>query len=149
VFVFPANASSNQLHQTLYHWYDYRSKKVKKLQISKKADDDPISLLLKRLLGTNDGPGKRSAGWQLWGKDHFDSLKSEFNEEFKSSGKREVLRAQACNEFKKARFAMLSEEEQGEWNSKASNAHEAAKRRVKDREMELETGVMSPEDAQM
>ena len=43
---------------------------------------------------------------------------------------------------------MLSEEEQGEWNSKASNAHEAAKRRVKDCE-ELETGVMSPEDAQM
>ena len=104
--------------------------------------------MLKRLLGTNNGPGKCAAGWQLWGKDNFDTLKSEFNDEFKASGKREALRATACNEFKKARFAELSEEEQGEWNSKASNAHEAAKKRVKDRELELETGVMSPEDAQ-
>lgn len=104
--------------------------------------------MLKRLLGTNDGPGKRAAGWQLWGKDNFDALKSEFNAEFKASGKREGLRATACNEFKKASFAKLSEEEQGEWNLKASEAHEAAKKRAKDREVEFETGVMSPEDAQ-
>ena len=147
MIIFQANASSNQLSQTLYHWYDYHSKKVKKLQISKKVDNDPISLLLKRLLGNNNRPGKRAAGWQLWGKDHFNSLKSQFNNEFKASGKCDALRAQACNKFKKARFTMLSEEEQGEWNSKASNAHKAAKRRVKDRE-EFETGVMSPEDAQ-
>ena len=100
--------------------------------------------MLKRLLGTNDSPGKHAAGWQLWGKDNFDALKSEFNAEFKTSGKREALRATACHEFKKARFTELSAEEQGEWNLKASQAHEAAKKRVKDREAELETGVMSP-----
>jgi len=105
--------------------------------------------LLKRLLGTNEGPGKHAAGWQLWGKDNFNTLKSEFNEEFKASGKREVLRATACNKFKKAHFAKLSQEEQGEWDLKASKAHKTAKKRVKDHEAELEMGVMSPEDAQM
>jgi len=105
--------------------------------------------LLKRLLGTNEGPGKCAAGWQLWGKDNFNTLKSEFNKEFKASGKHEVLCATACNKFKKARFTKLSQEEQGEWDLKASKAHETAKKRVKDREAELEMGMMSPEDAQM
>ncbi|EDR01085.1 uncharacterized protein LACBIDRAFT_333599 [Laccaria bicolor S238N-H82] len=118
-----------RMQTTLYNWYDYQSKKVKKLQISKKANDDPVSLLLKRLLGTNDGPGKRAAGWQLWGKDNFDALKSKFNAEFKASGK-------------------FRRREQGEWNLKASEVHEAAKKRAKDRKVEFETGVMSPEDAQ-
>ena len=69
--------------------------------------------------------------------------------EFKASRKREALCAMACNEFKKAHFTALSKEEQREWNSKAGKAHKAAKKRVKDCKAELETGMMSPEDAQM
>ena len=45
--------------------------------------------------------------------------------------------------------AKLSQEDQEQWDLKASEVHEAAKKRVKDHEAELKTGVMSPEDAQM
>ena len=75
----------------------------------------------------NDGPGKHAAGWQLWGKDNFNTLKSEFNEEFKASEKCEGLRATACNKFKKAHFAKLSQEDQEEWDLKASKAYKVAK----------------------
>ena len=110
----------------MYNWFDHRSKKTKTLKRSK-STEDPLSILVNRLLG-NAGPAKLRTGWELWGTANYESLKAPFEQAFRESGKPEKHRTTFWNSFKKKEFLKLSEEDQKKWADDAIEAHNAAKK---------------------
>ncbi|KIJ90788.1 hypothetical protein K443DRAFT_14946, partial [Laccaria amethystina LaAM-08-1] len=107
--------------------------------------DDPIAILLHRLLG-DPSPPKRHAGWEAWGKDNFQSLKADFDAEFEATNGLEKNRVKECNKFKRQEFAKLSEDEKEKWSEVVRLEWEEAKRLIKDRE--LTPRLLEPADAQ-
>ena len=99
---------------------------MKTLKRSKSAED-PLSILVNRLLG-NAGPAKLRTGWEMWGTANYESLKAPFEQAFTESGKPEKHRAAFRNSFKKKEFLKLSEEEQKQWADDAIEAHNMAKK---------------------
>ncbi|EDR02027.1 uncharacterized protein LACBIDRAFT_332796 [Laccaria bicolor S238N-H82] len=99
-----------RMRKSLYNWFNHRSKKTKTLKRSK-STEDPLSILVNRLLGYA-GPAKLRTGWEMWGTANYESLREPFEEAFRESGKPEKHHATFRNSFKKKEFLKLSEEEQ-------------------------------------
>lgn len=140
-------SSLNTSHlQSLTNWFDRRTKRASKKR-PKSAATDPAAILLDRLLGTDSGPPKLTAGWAVWGKANFASMKAAFDESFQAGGKPEAQRASECNKFKKLEFEKLSEEEQQLWNDRAKKDHQDAKDAYQNRRDSLPE-MLPPKEAQ-
>ena len=103
-------------------------------------------MLVKQLLGQNTSASRRTASWEVWGKEHFPSFKDEFEAEFATSGRPKSERAAARNDFKLSRWKELNEETQRQWDEKAKDLHSAKKTALQDRL--VTSGLMAPADAQ-
>ena len=126
--------------QSLYHWYEYRCKRTTLLlPRPSKGKKDHVSLLVDKFLG-------RSAGWEVWGKEHFPSMKADFEADFAASGKHKSARASARNDFKLARWKELDEETQEHWNETAKTKHATTKKETQDRMQN--SGLLDPAEAQ-
>ena len=99
--------------QSLYHWYEYHCKRTTSLlPCPSKGKKDHVSLLMDKFLGRSTSSSRRSAGWEVWGKEHFPSMKADFEAEFAASGKHKSVHASAPNDFKLAQWKELDEEMQ-------------------------------------
>ncbi|EDQ98438.1 uncharacterized protein LACBIDRAFT_335964 [Laccaria bicolor S238N-H82] len=73
---------------SLYHWYEYRCKRMTSLlPRPSKGKKDNLTLLVEKFLGRSASSSRRSAGWEVWGKEHFPSMKADFEAEFAASGR--------------------------------------------------------------
>ncbi|EDR12543.1 uncharacterized protein LACBIDRAFT_312075 [Laccaria bicolor S238N-H82] len=134
------------MKKTIYKWYNHRNKAAPTLPRSKSGNkDDPIAMLLRRLL-SNPSPPKRRAAWEAWGKENFQSLKSDFDAKFEATNGVEKNRVKACNEFKRQEFKKLSEDEKKKWSDLVHLEWEDAKQLLKDQDSVPK--LLDPADAQ-
>ena len=101
---------------------------------------------MKQLLGWNGSSSRHTAGWEVWGKEHFPSFKDQFEAEFTASGRPKSERAAARNDFKLVRWKELDEETQRQLDEKAKSMHSAKKTAMKD--SSATSGLLAPADAQ-
>ena len=111
-----------------------------------KGKKDHVSLLVEKFLGRSTSSSRGSAGWEVWGKEHFPSLKADFEAEFTASGIPKSARASARNDFKLARWKELDEETQEHWNETAKTKHATTKKATEDRVQN--SGRLDPAEAQ-
>jgi len=111
-----------------------------------KGKKDHVSLLVEKFLGRSTSLSRRSVGWEVWGKEHFPSLKADFEAEFTASGRPKSACASACNDFKLARWKELDEEMQEIWNETAKTKHATTKKATQDRVQNI--GQLDPAEAQ-
>ena len=130
----------------LLYYHTQKTVCISTLKSSKNVDD-PVSILISRLSGTNQSIPKLKTDWEAWVKANYESLKCAFDDKFKSTGVSNKGCAAAINKFKKERFLELSGEEQEEWTQKAMTDHENVKAEMKDYQgLPL---LLSPQDTQM
>jgi hypothetical protein len=91
-------------------------------------------MLLAKLTGLDQKPGKLLAGWQHWSKLNFEQHKEDFDEFFKTSGKSEKQRASARQAFIRDLFNRLPDEEQAYHNQAAIDDHAAAQATLKEKQ---------------
>ena len=134
--------------KSLYHWYEYRCKRTTSLlpRSSKGKKKDHIALLVEKFLGRSPFASRRSVGWEAWGKEHFPSMKADFEAEFAASGRPKMACASARNDFKLARWKELDEETQEHWNETAKAKHAITKKETLD--WMQHTGRLDPAEAQ-
>lgn len=101
---------------------------------------------MNQLLGWNGSSSRRTAGWEVWGKEHFPSFKDQFEAEFAASGRRKAERAAARNDFKLVRWKELDEETQRLWDEKAKSVHSAKKTAAN--KNSAASGLLAPAEAQ-
>lgn len=101
---------------------------------------------MKQLLGQNSSLSRHTAGWEVWGKEHFPSFKDQFKAEFAASGQLKSERTAAWNDFKLVRWKELDEETQHQWDKKVKSVHSAKKTAMKD--SSATSGLLAPADAQ-
>ena len=133
--------------KSLYHWYEYRCKRTTLLlPRPSKGKKDHVSLLVEKFLGRSTSSSRRSAGWEVWGKEHFPSMKADFEAEFAASGRHKSARASARNDFKLARWKELDDDTQERWNETAKTNHATTQKATQDRMQN--SGRLDPAEAQ-
>ena len=105
-----------------------------------------MSLLVDKFLGRSASSSRRSASWEVWGKEHFPSMKADFEAGFTASGKHKSVRASARNDFKLARWKELDEETQEHWNETTKTKHAMTKKETQDQMQN--SGLLDPAEAQ-